>query len=119
MKLQFSLATLLVCIVAIAIDATVCSALLVRERKTMKYYLPDIIDDEATFSAEIKPPHPANIDENTPTGDALVEIKRRPHIAEILLRMAWSAPLTVCVALATLWAIRRLKSRRHTEPPVG
>jgi len=27
--------------------------------------------------------------------------------------------LVIAATLGVLWAIRRLKSRRHTEPPVG
>ena len=71
MKLQFSLATLL-CIVAVAVDAAVCSTLLVRERMTMKYYRGLNIDENTPTGdalVEIKPPHVANIDENTPTGE--------------------------------------------------
>ena len=37
-----------------------------------------------------------------------------PTEPEIVRRIAWAAPLSIAVTLATLWAIRRLKSRcRH------
>ena len=46
-------------------------------------------------------------------------IRSKPNAWQAALRMAWSEPLAIAATLATLWAICRLKSRRHIEPPVG
>ena len=77
MKLQFSLATLLVCMTVLAVDLAACKAIKVQESYT---------------------------DYREPTG------------LEIAQRFAWTAPLPLA---ATYCLIRRLKSRRPTEPPVA
>ena len=49
--------------------------------------------------------------------------KGTPSVSDIAFRLAiWVSlwvSLSIAATLAALWAIRRLKSRRHTEPPVG
>ena len=47
------------------------------------------------------------------------EIIRSPNHDEVVDRLAWSEPLAVGATINTLCAFRRLKSRRHTEPPVA
>ena len=44
---------------------------------------------------------------------------RRPNGSEIARRMILWFPPAFAATLAVMWTIRRLKSRRHTEPPVG
>ena len=46
-------------------------------------------------------------------------VLRPPTSREIVGRMALWGPLAIAAALGVLWTVRRLKSRRHTEPPVG
>jgi hypothetical protein len=110
MKLQFSLATLLICMSVLAVVVAV----------GMKVPVQDI---EVSW---VQKPYPL------PAGDihkvqhsknnmweVTAGIKRSPNAAELAVRLAWSWPLAIAATLGVLWAIRRLKSRRHTEPPVG
>jgi hypothetical protein len=86
MKLQFSLATLLVCVTVLAV---VCA---------MK---PIVVVEDKPISAVAEP------------------TQRPPFPSEIAGRMAAWRPLSIAITLGGLWIIRRLKSRRHTDPPVG
>ena len=49
----------------------------------------------------------------------LHNIARNPTSDEILWRFFLAGLPALAATLAVLWSIRRLKSRRHTEPPVG
>jgi hypothetical protein len=44
---------------------------------------------------------------------------RAPTGKEIAVQLALWGPAAIAGTLGVLWAIRRLKSRRHIEPPVG
>jgi len=79
MKLQFSLATLLVCMTAVAIEAGLSFGLRVHQ----------------------------------------YAFDRPPNSSEVIWRLALLWPLAIVTPLGALWLLRRLKSRRHTEPPVG
>ena len=89
MKLQFSLATLLVCMTVLAVVTAICA---------MK---PIVVVEDKPISAVAEP------------------IQRPPSLSETAGRMAAWGPLSMAVTLAALWAIRRLKSRRQNGPPVG
>ena len=80
MKLQFSLATLLVCMTVMAVVAAVCS----------RYPIVDY-----------------------PGG-----IPRTPIWSESAVRLAVFWPPSVVATFGLVPIVRRLKSRRHTEPPV-
>ncbi len=95
MKLQFSLATLLVCMTALAVASYLSVRLEVLE--TMHF----ISSDTSVYEGHWEP------------------IYRKPMAREIAWRMAWAGPLAIAATLSLLWAIRRLKSRCHTEPPIG
>ena len=86
MKLQFSLATLMVCLTVLAVVCALAATIPVSE------------DHGVTHVEYFEGP---------------------PSLAEMAQRFAtWGLP-SIATTLATLWAIRRLKSRRHAEPPVG
>jgi hypothetical protein len=94
MRFQFSLATLLVCMTVLAVVA----ALSVGVPFYMTTWIPDRSFGDSGGFFEISYPI---------TG---WEIARR--------FVLWGTPATAAT-LGTLWAIRRLKSRRRTEPPGG
>jgi hypothetical protein len=103
MKLQFSLATLLVCMTVLAVVCAASIALPVSEWQ----------------------PSPASVRGRAammPDGATLTvfyRLTRPPNGADVAWRMAlWGIP-AVAATLGVPWTIRRLKSRRHTEPPVG
>ena len=102
MKLQFSLATLLVCMTVLAVVAAISARMPVWE----------------LLAEWLNPPRFA------PGGTVYQAINRSywerpPHGAEIVLRLAIWGPVAIAATLGVLWTIRRLKSRRHTDPPVG
>ena len=89
MKLQFSLAMLLVCVTVLAVVAAICSQ--------VKVFIQDpFATTYSDFSGYWQ-----------------------PSWKTIAGRLIWSEPLALAATLVTLGAIRRLKSPRHTEPPVG
>ena len=96
MKLQFSLATLLVCMTVLAIVCTVCAKINVVEQ---------VEPELGTLRFRLR--------------NAVVTVVRQPTASEAAWRVALWGPPAVVGTLAIFWAIRRLKSRRHTEPPVG
>jgi hypothetical protein len=101
MKLQFSLATLLVCL---TVPAVVC-ALAVEI---------DVAETRINFTA-------GSIMRPTDSWEhqRIAIIHRPPTALEMIERIfMWGIPALI-TTLAVLWSIRRLKSRRHTEPPVG
>ena len=102
MKLQFSLATLLVCTTVLGV---VCA-----------FAISCPVNDTEIFVKKYSDPH---------TFDRIQTLKfirrftRTPDFREFAWRMAiWGSP-AVAATVGTLWTIRRLNSRRHTEPPVG
>ena len=97
MKPQFSLATLLVITTALAIVAALCVATNVRSEPMTGVGLNSSAGLIGTFFLD---PH-------------------TPDLREFALRLLRSGPLAIFMSLSALWIIRRLKSRCHTEPPVG
>ena len=95
MKLQFSLATLLVCIAVFAIVAGICASSPQRELFFLERHVGVLVGE----------PIPVRI--------------LPPNAREIFWRMAYWEPPILTVTLLLLWTFRRLKSRHHTEPPVG
>ena len=94
MKLQFSLATLLVCMTIAAILICAC----------VRWPVTDI-DNLRLDSWQSGKPYPI--------------ISRTPTVSEVAMRLAWTVPPAIATTIAVMWLFRRLKSRRHTEPPVG
>jgi hypothetical protein len=89
MKLQFSLATLLICMTVLAVVAAIGTAFQVHYRTL-----------------------------GMMTG-FIYEWSGPPSASELVWRIILWGPVAIAATLGVLWAIRRLKSRRHTEPPVG
>jgi hypothetical protein len=101
MKLQFSLATLLVCMTVLAVVCTIAISVPVHEKE---------------FG--ITPPPPAG----SPRGPYVwIELPEThpPTASAIASRLALWGPPAVAATLGVLWTIRRLKSRRENGPPVG
>ena len=102
MKLEFSLATLLVCMTVLAVVAAIAALMPVRESRVsgMRVILPQngatgvMFNDEGVFN-------------RPPTGE------------DIVARNTIFAPPAIAAPLGVLWAIRRLKSRRENVPAVG
>jgi hypothetical protein len=91
MKLQFSLATLLVCMTVLAVVAAICALVKVHQ---------DAVIDENHVGQT------ATFDEVSP------EIIRLPNGTEFASRIFLWGPISVAVPLTALWTIRRLKSGR-------
>ena len=106
MRFQFSLATLLVCMTVLAVVCALAVAVPVRQ----SFYFPDTENEGGPL----------------PIGFFRQPIKtieyiypRPPTAIDISWRVAvWGTP-AVAATLGTLWAIRRLKSRRENGPAVG
>ena len=99
MKLQFSLATLLVCMTVLAVVCALAFRLKVHQpEKPMGVYII-----------------------HGPLADELIEPANDhvPTPSEAAKRLAIWGPLSIAVTLGVLWLIRRLKSRRENGPPVG
>ena len=54
-----------------------------------------------------------------PFSSGFVPFSRPPTLSEIVVRTALWGPLAIAGTLAVVWIVRRLKSRREIEPPVG
>jgi hypothetical protein len=93
MKLQFSLATLLVCMTVLAV--------------VLSYSISKPVIEPLDYSNALGPFWSDH------------DIARNPTLREVSFRFLCFGPPALIGTLAALWAIRRLKSRRHTEPPVG
>jgi hypothetical protein len=93
MKLQFSLATLLICTAVLAVVLSYC----------------------------ISKPVIEPLDYSNPLGPLWSDhdIARNPTFSEVSFRFLCLGPPALAGNLAALHAVRRLKSRRHTEPPIG
>ena len=96
MKLQFSLATLLVCMTVLAVVCCIAAVIPVHESAVTSPSGPP-------FDLAFGP---------------IVNLRRRPELNEVIQRVATFGLPAVGIAIVALWTIRRLKSR-HTEPPVG
>jgi hypothetical protein len=95
MKLQFSLATLLVCVTVLGVVCALCVQLPVHKSVSGEtYFFVKAVYDRG-------------------------EISLPPTNREIAWRLAWSAPLSIVGTLAGLWIVRRLKSRCENGRPVG
>jgi hypothetical protein len=107
MKLQFSLATLLVCMTVPAVVCCVSINLPVYTQRTTMTSIVFYKDGKPDYGNQINST-PETVTESLP-----------PTEPEIVRRIAWAAPLSIAVTLATLWLMCRLKSRREIGPPVG
>jgi hypothetical protein len=103
MKLQFSLATLLVCVTISAVLCTILAAIPACD--SIGLVPQSVALTQGSMNFEFFTHQSFNWHKAT--------------AAEIALRLAWAAPLSLAATLAILWAIRRLKSRREKGPPVG
>jgi hypothetical protein len=98
MKLQFSLATLLVCMTVLAVVCAAAVSMPVRE--------PLLHWDQLDAGTKII--------STDPPGPSIIE--RPPNFADTAIRLAiWGAP-AIATTLSALWAIRLLKSRRKNGP---
>jgi hypothetical protein len=88
MKLQFSLATLLICMTVLAVVAAICSRVLITET-----LLPNPFQTPNPFE---------------PDGPL---ISRPPTVGEIALRMSLWGPASIVVSLGALWVVRRFRTR--------
>ncbi len=98
MKLQFSLATLLVCMTVLAVVLALCTTIMVPPPK----FETVIFESGRSKTVPVVGLSP-----------------HRPNFSEVCQRAAWAAPLSLIVTAITILAIRRLKSRRENGPPVG
>jgi len=96
MKLQFSLATMLVCVTMLAGDLALATAIPVKE----------------TIFICFTP------DANPRPGDDKQTYSRPPTDGEIVSRLLIVLPLSIAPPLCALWLIRRLKSRGENGQPV-
>ena len=103
MKPQFSLATLLVCMTVLTVVAAASMRVPVYEKT------------QELIPGLGLPSNPTSIHQSI----VIVYDKHPATGIDIGLRMAIWGPLAIAATLGVLWTIRRLKSRRHTEPPVG
>ena len=88
MGLQFSLATLLICMTVLAVACR-------RHPKVGRWI-------------------------NLLSARSWIKHRREPpNVREVFWRMAYWEPQILVATLAGLWIVRRLKSRREIEPPVG
>jgi hypothetical protein len=103
MKLQFSLATLLICMTVLAVVCAVAAILPVYEETL----------GEPVVTAETLPDGAEHITEIQDYSES-----HRPTVTNIAMRVAlWGTP-TLAATLAALGLARRLKSRRENGPLV-
>jgi hypothetical protein len=111
MKLQFSLATLLVCMTVLAVVCAACISIPVNENLQSRLYRDGHrIVEESVNRAIPVPPSWKEIE---------ICQTRAPNGEDMAWRLALWGPAAIAVTLGVLWAIRHLKSRRHIDPPVG
>jgi hypothetical protein len=112
MKLQFSLATLLVCMTALAVVCALSISIPVNENPPSRLYR----DGKGSIREE-------SVNRTIPVPTDWKEIEQRltrnPNGRDVAWRMAVWGPLAIAATLGVLWTVRRLKPRRHTEPTVG
>jgi hypothetical protein len=97
MKLQFSLATLLVCMTVLALVCCIAAVIPVHESVVTSPSGPPF---ESAFGP-------------------IVNLRRRPELSEVIQRATMFSLPAVGIAMVALWSIRRLKSRRENGPPGG
>jgi hypothetical protein len=105
MKLQFSLATLLVCMMVLAV---VCAA---------SVTVP--VNAERYLSIELTNPPMGHVKIRTEGRLVVYGYHRPPTVPEIALQIGLRGLPAVATTLALTWAIRCLKSRRENGQPVG
>jgi hypothetical protein len=110
MKLQFSLATLLVCMTVLAVVCAGAASIRVREPLTSwdQLAIRGARDDPNGWLKQVPRP--------LPQGQTFT---RPPNLEDIVIRMTKWAPAATIATLTALWSIRRLKSRRENGPPGG
>src|SRR5436190_10482946 len=101
MKLQFSLATLLVCMTVLAVVCAMSVSVPVRA--------------ERYRSVELTNPPMREVTIRTEGRLVVYEYHRPPTVSEIALRIGWWGVPFLAATLAATWFIRLRKSRRHTE----
>ena len=116
MKMQFSLATLLVCITVLASVSVIATRPVHEEHWKMP--------PPVTTHVFLTGPDGVVIDDTYPEpkvdwNSLKFTVTRAPTWSEMARRLAWVGPLAIALLVTVLWATRRLKSRRHTELPVG
>lgn len=100
MKLQFSLATLLVCVTVQAMVAAACTRLPVADSQRVQTSRGlDWGFLSIALTWEIR------------------DFTRPPIASEAAVRMAWAGPLAVAITLSALWLIRR--RRQPNRAPVA
>src|SRR5262245_46999711 len=97
MKVQFSLATLLIITTVLAIVCAVCVALPVRA--------------ELYRSLELINPPKGEVEIRTEGRLVVYEYHRPPTASEIAIRLSIFGPLAIAAVLLTQWALRKM--RRH------
>jgi hypothetical protein len=108
MKLQFSLATLLVCMTVLGVVCAVAASIHVRKALTSW-------DQLEIRGARLD--HPSGSLKQLPRPRPLGQtFTRPPSLEDIVMRMTVWGPLAIGAAL---WLMRRLKSHRENGPPVG
>jgi hypothetical protein len=108
MKLQFSLATLLVCVTVLAVVCAAAVRLPVYETLSTNRRVPADINGIPI--------------ENSGSGDIfswVIADSHPPTAQSIVRRLALWGPSALAVTFYAFWLIRRLKSRRENGPPVG
>jgi hypothetical protein len=91
MKLEFSLATLLVLVAAIAI-ATAISVKAQVDTGRIRFYWNTVATDAGPE-----------------TSREVIRVGRDPSTAEIVWRLTWAWPLSVAITLVLLWIVRQLR----------
>ena len=96
MKLQFSLATLLIGLTVLAVVIAISAKIPVWLSVHRVTYENGLYTSYAD----------------------MVLVPKSPKLNDILWRSAFFGMPAIVASLGVLWAVRRLKSRRHAEPPV-
>src|SRR5262249_30243724 len=100
MKLQFSLATLLVCITVQAVVAAICAQIRVTDTSEIIRQLR--LAPSGTRFTQF---------------DVPIELVRRPPtIGEIALRLGFWGPVSAVATLSVVWIVRRLRRRTCPSP---
>ena len=102
MKLQFSLATLLIIVTVLAVVTAACVGVPVYDKEWIKALgVPELPEIEETVTYAQTPSRPIEIGIGP----------RHPKSSEMALRMAKWWPISIAGTLAALWAVRRFRTR--------